>query len=396
MPSLVRPVRAPDNLIALNLRFHEGYYRNHPNVKLTFQNEGRNLGYYGVFDTGTHETHIFVESASYPFNESHVIFEPAFRLRPGDPIARPAGVGEGYRLGPGVTPRNPGTVLYGVDGEQFGVESLGSIIETITVFSGGSNRFGFHAPEVKLIRPPGVRHRALLGAAQLSPFARAAGIFAVVSPPNYDSLPPSRLQYLDWQLLIGGNASNHAQGYCSPEDPNLRWFPLVDTLYWQIDGIMWLAPGARSPSAFRETAVIHNIQMVLDTAGTELIHLSPLMMDVVVSELESFGARRIPDSGPFPRFSNCTAINDTTVLSLRIQPGSRHSTLDPLSLDFSMVQALISFGSGECLLPWKIGTSGADNIVLIGTAFLERVVTVFDKVDRRVGMCRRGNNAIQN
>ena len=87
------------------------------------------------------ETYIFAESASYPFNNSHVPYDPAFRLHPGDPISRPAGAGEGYRLRPGVTTRNPETLVYGVNnGYPRRFESLGSIIETITVFSDGIKR----------------------------------------------------------------------------------------------------------------------------------------------------------------------------------------------------------------------------------------------------------------
>jgi hypothetical protein len=390
MPSLVPQVQ--DNVIALELRFSQGFLRNHPCVKLKFQNEGRNLGYYAIFDTGSHETYIFAESAAYPFNNSHVPYEPAFRLRPGDPISRPAGEGEGYRLGPGVTPRNPETLVYGIDGGFRRFESFGSIIETITVFSGGSNRFSFHAPEVRLIRPPGDRNRALLGAQPASAFGTAAGVFAVVPSPPYSSI------FSDWQLLIGHNSSNHAQRYCSPDNPTLQWFPRVaGNSYWTIGGVMWLARLGSNWMIQEEIHAVENIEMVLDTCGTDRIHLSPLMMDAVIAELESFGPRRIPSDGPYPRFSNCSYGLPLAAISLRlgIQPGPRNATMDPLSLVSLLVQYLEFDQVGGCRLKLEVGILGAPNRVLIGNAFLEKVVTVFDNLNHRVGMCRRGNNAIQ-
>jgi hypothetical protein len=403
------------NVIALELHFHSTtHLRVHPYIKLSFQNEGRNLGYNALFDTGTDKTYIFAESAFNPFNEAHVSYEPAFRLRPGDPISRPAGVSEGYRLRPGVTPRNSETLVYGVDGYQRRFESLGSIVETITVFSDGSNQFTFHAPQVNLIPPPGDWCRAILGARPGSAFGTAAGVFAVVPSPPYP-LPNS-----NWQLLVGTNSTHHAQGYCSAEDPTLRWYPRVSPVSWIIDGVMSLARSGLD-HRIQEPHVVQNIEMFLDTGGTDGIHLTPRMMDFVISELESFGPRRIPSDGRYPRFTNCSHGLPLAALSLRlgIQPRSRNPTMDPLvsllmdhlefdhyridetpTMDPLFVEFPISnhlrFDQvGECTLKWEVGTLGAPNRVLVGTAFLGKVVTVFDNLNRQVGMCRRGQNPIQ-
>jgi hypothetical protein len=386
---LAQQHRARDNVITLPLHFD---YRSHPYIKLSFQNEGRNLGYYALFDSGSHQAYIFAESESNPFNQSHILFEPRiFRQSVGDPIARPANESEAYRLAPGVVPRNPTTLGYGIDGAVRRFESLGTINDTITVFSGESNQFTFHAPEIHMVRPPGDRQRALLGSQPESAFARAAEVFAVVPLSAVNPLSDS-----DWHLLIGRNSTSHAQGYCSPDDPNLRWFPRVGTWFWRIEGRFWLAGGYYT---FRESRVVENIEMILDTGGTDRIHLSPVMMETVIAELESFGPRRIPSEGPYPRFENCTEAlsRNSDILSLRIQPGTQRSHHDSLSRLFP-INKYLQFDRrrvGECTLLWEIGIVGAPNRVVIGTWYLSKVVTVFDNLQNRVGMCRRGFNEIE-
>jgi hypothetical protein len=383
-----------DNVIALEVHFlSTTNFRSHPYIKLSFEKEGRNLGYFAVFDTGSEKTYILAETEATHFSQSDVPWEPRiFRQGIGEPIDRPADEGEGYRLSRNQVPRNPQTLAYGEDGAHRFFESFGTINDTVTVFSGASNQFTFHAPEIHLVRPPGDRFRALLGAQPGSAFGTAAEVFAVVPSPPYSFVDS------DWQLLIGLNSSNRAQVYCSPDDPTLRWFPQIGSFWWKIQGRMWLARGGPSRMS-RESTVMENIEMVLDTGGTDRIHLSPLMMDVVIAELESFGPRRIPSEGQYPRFTNCTNAlrRNGQVLGLRIQPGTQRSTLDPLSLEFPIINHL-EFDehiTGECTLMWKVGTTGAPNTVLIGTAYLSKMVTVFDSLHDSIGLCRRGYNAIQ-
>ena len=166
---------------------------------------------------------------------------------------------------------------------------------------------------------------------------------------------------------------------------------------------MWLLPGWAPVWVSRRSeasSAFENIEMVLDTAATDQIRLSPYLMDAVIAEFESFGPRRIQAEGQYPRFENCTRdlkLNKE-ISRLRIQPGTQRSIRDPLGLDFPIINHL-EFDYhriGECTLEWKIGTTGAPNMVLIGTAYLSKMVTVFDKLHNRIGMCRRGYNPIQN
>jgi hypothetical protein len=376
-----------DNVVMVELHFRGESARNYPYIKLSFQNEGRNLGYYAIFDSGTDKTYIFVESESNPFNRTHSPSEP--RILPhsvGDPITRPANESEGYRLLPGVVPRNPRTLVYGTDGAYRRFESLGTINDTITVFSGALNQFTFHAPEIHMVRPSGDAFRALFGAGPGSAFATAAEVFAVApaSPANpwLDS---------DWHLLIGRNSTNYAQDHCSSEDPNLRWYPQIYyPTAWVIGGLMWLSPGNTSTTP-RESSRVQNIRMVLDTAGTLDFLLTPFMMDAVIEGLESFGPRRIPSEEPNPRFENCTESlsRNKEMLKLRIQPGTYLlPEKDPLILDLSIAYDLWFFEHNQCQLNWKVGTWGAPNTVVIGPRYISRFVTVFDNVEHRIGVCR--------
>ena len=400
-PDPIAQLRARDNVLAMKLFFRSEYFsRSHPYVKVSFLNEGRRLGYYAMFDTGSDASYVFAESESHHFRRSDVPFEPdAFTHERGEPILRAAGEGQAYMLSPHAVPSGSRTLRYGIDSDIREFVSLGSIAENICVFSGAC-RFTFHNPRLDLVQPPGDHCRVLLGAQPESPFAIAAGAFAVVPSTRSDLSPSS-----EWQLLIGQNVSIHAERYCIPYDPHIRWFDLLPftSPTWHIEGHMWLRQGV-SRRSVREPGLVERIEMIIDTGGTYRVMLSYLMMDAVISEIESFGPRRIPsNNGRYPRFENCTESLwfNGDIMNLHIQPGPDRSDFwDPLNLYFKIVQDLEfhhgdSDATGQCSLKWEIGVSGAPNRVLIGTRFLSQVVTGFDRTNSRMGFCRRGHTVIQ-
>ncbi len=386
-PAVIPPSRrARDNVTAVKLYFHyTRCSRSHPYVKLSFLNEGRNLGYYAIFDTGAHRSYTFIETHGNPFDRSHTFWEPRdWILDEREPIIRAAQDGEAYRQNPSIVPRDPMMLGYGGDGEVRRFPSIGTIPENIRIFSGPSS-FTFHEPRLYLVPPPGDRTRLLLGASRASKFAAAAGAFAVIPSRRSD-------QRGDWQLLIGQNSTIHAQMYCRFDEEPIQWYNMTGTTgHTAVEGLIWLGASGSSRQ------VVQRVEMVIDTGATYKISVSPVMMDAVVAEIESHGPRRIPSNSSFPRFENCThSLFYGHVLDLNLIPGSHLTHDNPLSLRFSISGSLeMHHRSQQCTLDWSIGTVGGHNRILIGTKYLSEVVTVFDHTNERVGFCRRGMNPIQ-
>ena len=394
-PAVIPPSRrARDNVTAVKLYFHyTRCSRSHPYVKLSFLNEGRNLGYYAIFDTGAHRSYTFIETHGNPFDRSHTFWEPRdWILDEREPIIRAAQDGEAYRQNPSIVPRDPMMLGYGVDNAIRGFPSIGTIQENIRLFSGPSN-FTFYEPRLFLVPPPGDRQRVLLGASRTSSFAAAAGAFAIIPSPYADTDIAS-----NWQLLMGQNSTIYAQRYCRhDEEPIFEWFrAIAPHHFFAVEGLMWLqVPGSSSRQS------IQRLEMIIDSGGTNQIWLTPVMMNAVVAEIESHGPRRIPSNGSYPRFENCTRsfIDAAEVSELRVMPGGPDSPYDEsaLSLRFPF-RGSIDYhrSSQQCTLTWKIGTVGASpNRLLIGTKILSKLVTVFDHTNQRVGFCRRSQTPIQ-
>ena len=379
-------------VVAIELRVsRRGKWFSRPYVKLTFRNEGRHLGYYAVFDTTSTRSFILAESAGNdPLYRMNLggrpgDIQPAFIIHhPGDPISRPARLDEGYNFVPHRF-YGPGTMYY--DGQR--VEYLGGIYDTITVFSDQINKFTFEELYLDVVRPPGPGPIAALAADRRSFYTSAARIFAVVPSPVHDRYD------VNWRLLIGHNAPYRAQVYCHVNDRNLQWFPTltIHDFEWKINGSMWLARD-------RSRSDIQSIVMVLNTGGTtNRLQLSQLMMDLVIAELESFGPRRTPTVERFPQFDNCTEDSLRSAferLILRIETNydpdsSQH--LDPLAISLPFD---LEFNSANrtCTLMWETVRRGPNRVIL-GTPFFSSVVTVFDNVQGRIGMCQRGDNSIQ-
>jgi hypothetical protein len=378
-------------VVALELHFGRptGLFRTRPFVKLTFRNEGRNLGYFAVFDTGSLNSYIVAESETSRFNRWSMggegfDLEPSFiRHNVGDLISRPASCQEGYRF----VPPDPGhdflrSMQFGFDYDGRFFECLGLIQDDITVLSDSeATSFTFNELNLNVVRPPRVGMAAVLSASKLSNFAHGAGIFAVVPSPVSGSI------HLNWQLLIGPHAPNQAQDYCHANDPNLRWFPTLGQGDWAINGSMWFERGEHHPRSD-----IQRIEMVLKTGGSNRVSLTPFMMNLVIAELESFGPRRIPTDERFPRFTNCTQDLLASGLTLRIEPSTQEDR-DPIGVSFPL-DLKFNPATRICTLQWEIATLGGPNKVVIGTAFLAKVVTIFD-TRNRIGMCRRGTSPIR-
>ena len=379
---------ARDNVTSVKLYYLERMWgRSHPYVKLSFLNEGRNLGYYAVFDTGSDISYTFTETRDNLFNRSHTPWDPSNWIYDhGEPIIRAAQDGEAYRPNPSVVPRNPTILRYGVADAIRGFPSFGTIQENIRLFSGPSN-FTFYEPRLFLVPPPGDRLRVLLGASRTSSFAAAAGAFAIIPSPYADTDIAS-----NWQLLMGQNSTIYAQRYCRhDEEPIFEWFrAIAPHHFFAVEGLMWLqVPGSSSRQSGQR------LEMIIDSGGTNQIWLTPVMMNVVVAEIESHGPRRIPSNGSYPRFENCTRsfIDAAEVSELRVMPGGPDSPYDEsaLSLRFPF-RGSIDYhrSSQQCTLKWRIGALGeSHNRLLIGTKILSKLVTVFDHTNQRVGFCRR-------
>ena len=265
-------------------------------------------------------------------------------------------VSSGYRFDPR-TPRvgAPITLWYGFSGQVRAFESMGTIDETIRLCSSDdSNDFFFNEPR----------------------FATAAKIFALVPAT------PS------WQLLIGPNTISHAIRYCSFSDRRIRWFErVIPSSFWVVSSTVSLEsrevpPGL--PQLFTE-----HIRLAIDTGGTDRVSISPALMDDVVAIIESFGPRRVRSEKPFPIFTNCTETLFRKIadgINLRFQLGD-----NAFSVSFKLGDYLTFVGVEYCALLWKIGLIPHTEDIVIGTQFLEKVVTVFDTIHNRVGFCTRGD-----
>ena len=388
LPSLL----ARDNVTPVKLYFHLYFFkgrraRSHPYVRLSFLNEGRNLGYFAVFDTGSHRSYTFVETYENPFNQSHIPMEPRDWIpdEP-EPIIRAAEDGEAYRQNPSIVPRNPRILQYGRAARRF--PTIGSIPENIRTFSGASS-FTFHEPRLHLVPPPGDRKRVLLGASRSSSFAAAAGAFAII---------PSRYADIDfltnWQLLIGQNSTIYAQMYCRHDQEPIQWYNMTGTTgHTAVEGLIWLGASGSSRQ------VVQRVEIMIDTGAKYEITLTPLMMDAVVAKIESFGPRRIPSNSTFPRFENCTESSlygRGDFLDLNMIPGSNLTHDNPLSFRFSIRESIkLHHRSQRCTLKWIIGAvGGRSDRLVIGTGVLSKLVTVFDHTNQRVGFCRRSRTPI--
>lgn len=184
-PPTIGPVQVAqvrDNVGAFELHFRGNPFdiQNRPYVKLSFEDDDRNLGFFAMFDTGSGISTVMIESRDHTISNEYIASEPWFHwLDETEPVVRPACAGEGYRLRPGIIPQNPETLTFGVSGFLDYQTSLGTIPGNMTLFSRVS-QFKFHDPAFHLIVSPHPFSRVLLGASRSSAFATAARVFAVI------------------------------------------------------------------------------------------------------------------------------------------------------------------------------------------------------------------------
>jgi hypothetical protein len=315
--------------------------RAHPHVKISFENEGRNHS--AVFDTGSDISYAMIETA--------------------------------YSVDPRPLRGTPMSLWYGFSGQVREFESIGTIDETIRLYS-DDNQFVFHEPHLHMIAPPGDRIGVLVGAQPGSAFATTAEFFAVV---------PGETKTLPWSLLIGHNTVAHVHKLC----PRISWFDrIMSSPFWLIPSTVSLesryAPPGQ-PQVFTE-----HLRLAIDTGGGDRVLISPAMMEDVVAVIEAFGPRRIRSEKPFPIFKNCSRASFSEFASgihLRFQPGAGVDDVFT-GVAFKLSDYVEFFGVDYCTLLWKIGLIPNTEDIIIGTQFLRNVITVFDNIENRVGFCK--------
>ena len=396
-------LRERDNVHALKIYFQSAYTHRIPYVKVSFEKEGRNLGYYGVFDISAYTSYAIVENETFVSQvwtrdpPGYFYTEPYQRLVTDqrELITRESQIFEGYQISQDFAlPRDPRS-------EQRGRESyevLCSVPERISIFSGPSKPFSFNDPAFKLLRPPGSNFRLAIGASFISPFATAAGVFAIVPAPLHVENPA-----LDWQLLIGRqNLSAHPQMYCETSRQIMRWYNLArpSPSTWAIPGYMWL--GNSNNDIPRNTG--QNVSIMLSSVWLEGPMVGQRIMQEVIAKIESLGPRLVVTDNKttipsHPLFTNCTRrTNFLTMMQLGLKPVPKEDYGDDtvISHRINLIQDMVfDQTKALCRLKWEILPNiQHQNSILVGPSFLKNFVTVFDRDNTQIGLCKRGNTTI--
>ena len=357
-----------------------------PLVKITYLREGRNLGYWAVFDSASWHSYVLLEQPPIPGFPAHLFgyaTNHPFDHNPGEPISRPANLNEGYLLDPrsGMTPTNPGTLAYGGNPIRY-ISHSGTIEEQVRIFSGPNQSFEFNEPNLYLVHPPGDGACAILGSGYSSAFAMSAGSFALIPGSEF---------FDGYRMVIGRGASGFVEQFCA-NGQTFNWYPLTPSGAWTIEGYITLGD---SPTP---------VELFIDTGATKVVFVTGEILDRVREILRSsLGLDEVVVQSSFPdapttyMYSNCTdyvlPYLPTVIIGFGTDP-TQHPSY-PLEFAISPYSYLEFFANPpQCQLLLINGQTGHRDRMLISNSFLMPGISVFDRDNARFGYCPKNTSRI--
>ena len=347
-------------------------YNSNPFVRVSYVFEGRNLGYWALFDSAAWESYVMLEPLLTSTGERLRFTEPSNEgSNDNEPIWRRAAPQEGYFLRSGsATPTNPGTLTFGIIGREF--THSGTISERIRLFT-GNQTFEFDDDHLTLVPPPGDGYRALLGTSYNSAFARSAGSFALV---------PGLTNFNKYRMVVGRGASEFVEQFCASETP-LTWYPLSCPHTWSIVGTMTLS--GNHPSV--PVDIRRGVELYFDTGAGKFLFVTPEILNRVREILLSLGAERLLTSDSAREYyRNCSSsiTQFLPTVSIRLNGGGSYVN-EFLFMPSDYIEAYDRHS--ECELHLRNGEVDRPNKILVSNQIISAGVSVFDHDNARFGFC---------
>ena len=368
-----------------------------PYVRINFLHEGRNLGYWAVFDSAAQSSYAMLEppvqSGRLPLS-LEPRFCPLFGSHADYPISRPANASEAYSLRSRSSRdilTNPGTLAFGIVLRRF--NHSGTIDERARIFSGGGQSFEFDLRNMYLVPPPGDGYRVLLGSAYDSDFARAAGTFALI---------PGSYILNGYRMAVGRGAADFVQQFCANGTP-IIWYYLSCRRSWSTIGTMELVSSADTIFSPHYTNIQQTVELLIDTGALRYWYATSEMVDRVRAILRAHGATESLDSSPTSSilYQNCfqSVLQSLPTFTIRLSPLTTylfsHRYVNEIRVEPSQY---LTFPHDEplatCRLSLINGQVHYRDRILVSNNFLMMGISVFDRENARFGFCPKDDTRI--